>query len=154
LALDRLAQWQIRGIALDLDNTIVPWHTSNLVPGVADWVLAVRQAGIRVCLLTNNYGPQAKDVGRALDITVVRGALKPMPAALRRSLRELQTDPHNSLSIGDQIFTDVLGAKLVGMRAVLVRPIGGRAFITTKFLRMLERPVLKRIQRNGPDNAM
>ena len=149
MALDLLHQWQVRGIALDLDNTIVPWHTGDLAPGVADWVRSVRLAGIRMCLLTNNYGPQAVDVARALDMKIVRGALKPMPIAFTRSLRELGTDAASALVIGDQIFTDVLGAKLVGMRAVLVQPIAKREFPTTKFLRMFERPVFERLRRAG-----
>ncbi len=146
VTLELLRGWKIQGVALDLDNTIVPWHTDKLEPGIAPWVTSVRAAGIRMCLLTNNYGPQAKSVARELDMPLVRGALKPLPAAFRRCLDELQTDASQSVCVGDQLFTDVLGAKLVGMRAVYVRPIAQRAFVTTRFLRWLERPVLARLR--------
>ncbi len=150
VGLDLLAQWGVRGIALDLDNTIVPWHTDRLVPGVRLWLDLVRAAGIRLCLVTNNYGAQAKDVAREIDVPLVRGALKPMPAAFGHALRELQTPASQSLAIGDQLFTDVLGAKLLGMRAIYVQPIDRREFLTTRFLRLLERPVFWRLRGVAP----
>ncbi len=148
-----LRQWGIRGIALDLDNTIVPWYTDAIAPGVEAWVQMVRALDIRMCLLTNNYGAQAKDVARRLDLPLVRGALKPLPSAFARCLRELQTDAASALSVGDQLFTDVLGAKLAGMRAVYVRPIAGQVFLTTRFFRMIERPVLAQLRRAGVPGA-
>jgi uncharacterized protein len=142
-----LADWKISGIALDLDNTIVPWHTTVLAEGVDEWVRQVRVAGIRVCLLTNNYLPHVRKVGAALNLPVVRGVLKPLPGAYVAALRALGTQPARSLAIGDQLFTDVLGAKVAGMRAVVVTPLGDREFPTTKFLRLLERPVYARLER-------
>lgn len=148
ITVDMLRAWGIAGIALDLDNTIVPWHTSDVVPGVEDWVRLVRESGVRFILLTNNYGPTAREVANKLDMALVRGALKPVPWAFTRCLRRLSTRPAATLMIGDQIFTDVLGAKSVGMRAAVVRPVARREFATTKFLRMLEAPVYARLGRS------
>ena len=149
LTADTLRAWETRGIALDLDNTIVPWYTSVLSAGVAEWARSMHAVGIRMCLLTNNYGGHAQGVAQALGVPIVRGALKPLPAAFTRSLRVLGTDAAHAVSVGDQLFTDVLGAKLVGMRAVYVRPLHGREFPTTRFLRMLESPVLARLRSQG-----
>jgi HAD superfamily phosphatase (TIGR01668 family) len=139
----------MRGIALDLDNTVVPWHTTALSPAVADWVSKLRAGGVRLCLLTNNYGAQAFAVARALGIPLVKGALKPAPPAFRRALLALETPAEKSAVIGDQLFTDVLGGKLLGMRTVLVKPIGRRELPTTKLLRLLEAPVLAKLRRCG-----
>jgi HAD superfamily phosphatase (TIGR01668 family) len=153
VSLDLLAHWGIRGVALDLDNTIVPWYTSALEPGIPQWVQRLRDAGIRMCLITNNYGAQSKDVAIELGLPLVRGALKPLPIAFARCLREIETEPAKALAIGDQLFTDVLGAKLTGMKAVYVRPLAARAFLTTKFLRMIERPVFAQLRRAGVPGA-
>ena len=134
---------------LDLDNTIVPWHTAEIVPAAQTWVVAARHEGLRFCLLTNNYGAQAAAVARRLEMPVVRAALKPNPAAFRRALMLLDVSPQAGLAVGDQLFTDVLGAKLAGMRAVLVEPIGGREFPTTKLMRLAERPILRYLTRRG-----
>lgn len=141
------------GIALDLDNTIVPWHTSLVSPAVHEWVQRVKSRNIKLCLLTNNYGAHAPKIARALSIPLVRGAFKPLPSAFRRTLAELGTQAAAAVSVGDQIFTDVLGAKLIGMRAVYVRPIDAREFPTTKFMRIFERPVFERLRRAGVKGA-
>jgi uncharacterized protein len=143
-----LQAWEIDGIALDLDNTIVPWHTSDVAPGVAQWVQRVREAGVKFCLLTNNYAPHVRRVGAALSMPVVRGALKPLPGAFAAAQRQLGTDSARTLVIGDQLFTDVLGAKAAGMRAIVVVPLGTREFPTTKLLRAFERPVYARLARS------
>lgn len=144
-----LRSWSVEGVVLDLDNTTVPWHTADVPNAVLAWVEKVRDAGIRVCLLTNNYGAQAHTVAKKMGASVVRAALKPNPSAFRRALTVLQTTPSKAVMIGDQLFTDVLGAKLVGMRAILVRPLSAREFVTTKFMRMLERPIVARLRRAG-----
>ncbi len=137
----------MRGVALDLDNTIVPWQTVDLVAGVGQWVGALESRGIRVCLLTNNYSANAATVGRTLGIDVVKGALKPLPSAFRSALRVLGKSPAQCVVVGDQLLTDVLGAKLVGMRAILVKPVSRREFLTTAILRLLERPLLALLRR-------
>jgi len=151
--LSLLEEWNIRGIALDLDNTIVPWHTSALTPMVRAWVAGLHAAAIRMCLLTNNYSRQAADVAAELRMPIVRNAFKPLPAGFRRSLEHLGVPPGAALCIGDQLFTDVLGAKVTGMRAILVRPVSNREFPTTKVLRALERPVLARLRRSESADA-
>jgi len=146
ISLDFLRGLDVRGVALDLDNTIVPWHTSDLSPAVAQWVAALLAAGMRVCLLTNNYAGHATDVAQALCVPIIPGALKPAPPAFRRALVALAVPAAQCVVIGDQLFTDVLGGKLLGMHAILVRPIGGREFFTTRFMRMMERPLLARMR--------
>jgi len=149
IGLGLLREWNITGIALDLDNTIVPWHTSDVVPEIAQWVRQVRETGVRFCLLTNNYASNVRRVGAALDMPVVRGALKPLPSAFSAALRQLRSEASQSLSVGDQLFTDVLGAKAVGMRAIVVKPLTTRDFPTTRLLRMLEGPVYARLRRTA-----
>jgi HAD superfamily phosphatase (TIGR01668 family) len=142
-----LARWNIQGVALDLDNTIVPWHTTEISEAIHTWVDRVRARNIRICLLTNNYLPHVRAVGAALGVPVVRGVLKPWRGAYAAALRELGTEPARTLAIGDQLFTDVLGAKAAGMKAVVVQPLSRREFFTTKLLRMFERPVYACLRR-------
>jgi uncharacterized protein len=143
-----LEEWSIAGIALDLDNTIVPWHSTQLAAGVAEWVESIQARGIRMCLLSNNYMPHVRRVGARLGLPVVQGRLKPLPAAYGAALELLGTEPRRSLAIGDQLFTDVLGAKIVGMRAIVVAPLGTREFPTTRVLRLFERAIYARLSQS------
>jgi uncharacterized protein len=115
---------------------------------VAAWVARLRDAGLRFCLLTNNYSPHVRRVGDALSMPIVRGALKPLRGGFVAAQRALGTAPARTLVIGDQLFTDVLGAKAAGMRAIVVTPLGRREFPTTKILRAFERPVYARLAKS------
>lgn len=148
-----LQSWGVRGVVLDLDNTIVPWHTSLLPESIRAWASSLRAAAIGICLLTNNYSRSAQEVATMLAVPVIHSALKPLPAGFRKSLTALSLPAAAVLVVGDQLFTDVLGARLCGMRAVIVHPMSTRDFVTTKLLRLLERPLLARLRREGVANA-
>jgi HAD superfamily phosphatase (TIGR01668 family) len=143
-----LAGWGVRGVVLDLDNTIVPWNTSDVSPQVKQWVLLLKSARIGVCVLTNNYTRRASKVADELEIPIIKAAFKPSPLAFRSALRRMSIAPPEGAVVGDQVYTDVLGGKLVGMRAVLVNPLSAREFFTTKVVRWLERPVRRRLMRD------
>lgn len=140
-----LAGWGIRGLVLDLDNTLVPWNTADIAGPVGAWVQELAAAGISSCLLTNNYTRRTTEVAELLKMPIIRAAFKPSPVAFRSALRVMALPAEQVAVVGDQLFTDVLGGKLVGMRAILVEPLSAREFFTTKFVRWLERPVRARV---------
>lgn len=145
-----LGSWGVRGVVLDLDNTIVPWNTPDVSDAVRAWIRKLAAAEIRMCVLTNNYSRRATSVAQQLDIPILKAAFKPSPAAFRSAMRVMDVDAPHAAVVGDQLFTDVLGGKLVGMRAVLVEPLSRREFFTTRFVRWLERPVRARLARRPP----
>lgn len=140
-----LTQWGVRGLVLDLDNTLVPWNTADVSTPVGAWVRELSSAGIVSCVLTNNYTHRASEVAELLGIPIIKAAFKPSPAAFRGALRVMALPAAQVAVVGDQLFTDVLGGKLAGMRAILVEPLSAREFFTTKFVRWLERPVRARV---------
>ena len=149
ISMASLAGWGVRGVVLDLDNTLVPWNTADVSDGVLEWVRALTAAGIDACVLTNNYSRRATGVANAMGIPIIKAAFKPSPAAFRAALRVMGLDAAQAAVVGDQLFTDVLGGKLVGMRAILVEPLSSREFFTTRFVRWLERPVRSRVAPAG-----
>jgi hypothetical protein len=142
--LDELAAAGIRGIVVDLDNTVCAYRRPELAPGVADWVAAARDRGFALVLVSNNFTERVASVGAQLGIPVVPNALKPLPFAFLRALKLLKTPRNATVVIGDQLFTDVLGAKLVGLRAILTKPLVERDFPLTRVLRFLERTIARR----------
>jgi len=143
-----LAAWGVRGAIVDLDNTLVPWNTADVSPPVRAWVDSLKSA-FSVCVLTNNYTRRASSVAEILGVPIIKGALKPAPPAFRGALRLLGVTADRAVVVGDQIYTDVLGGKLLGMRAVLVTPLSTREFPTTRIVRFLERPVRALIERQA-----
>jgi HAD superfamily phosphatase (TIGR01668 family) len=128
-----------RGIILDLDNTSCAYGRPELAEGVAAWVAAARDAGFAIVLLSNNFSERVAAVGAQLGVATVPSALKPLPFGFWRALRLLGTARAETVVIGDQLLTDVLGAKLLGLHAILTEPLVARDFPLTRILRFLER---------------
>jgi len=136
-----------RGIILDLDNTVCGYHESTLAPGVSEWVLAAKARGFALAMVSNNFRERVAAFGAQLDVPAVPSALKPLPQGFLRALRHLGTSRATTVVIGDQLFTDVLGAKLVGLHAVLTQPLVPKDFWLTRVLRLMERVFFSRLPR-------
>lgn len=143
IGLGELWRAGLRGIIVDLDNTLVAYHESTVAPELATWVRAARAQGFAVVLVSNNWSERVAAIGAHLNVPTVPRAMKPLPLAFLRALRVLGTPRRQTLVVGDQLLTDVLGAKLLGMRAILTEPISEHGFITTRMMRVLERAVLR-----------
>ncbi len=144
VSLDELAARGMRGIVVDLDNTVCAYRRPELAPGVADWVAAARDRGFALVLVSNNFTERVALVGAQLGIPVVPNALKPLPFAFLRALKLLGTPRRATVVIGDQLFTDVLGAKFLGLRTILTKPLVEKDFPLTRLLRFLERTIAGR----------
>ena len=139
-----------RGVVLDVDNTIVPWNTDDLSPEIAQWVESLKRAGLSVCIVSNSGGVRrVEELAKRLGIDCVTLAVKPSKRAFRMALEKMNVTPSETIGIGDQMFTDVLGGNRMGLSTVLVRPMVKRDFILTKFVRLVERVMLKVLEKRG-----
>ena len=144
VSLSALTERGIRGLIIDLDNTVCAYRSPALIEGVREWVAAAKEAGFVLVIVSNNFPERVAAIGRELGIPGVPSALKPLPGAFLRALRLLGTPRRQTAIIGDQLFTDVLGAKLLGMHAVLTEPIVASDFPLTRVLRFMERAFFAR----------
>jgi HAD superfamily phosphatase (TIGR01668 family) len=136
-----------RGLIIDLDNTVCGYHQSALAPGVREWVIAAKARGFALVLVSNNFRERVAAVGAQLDVPAVPNALKPLPQGFLIALRRLGTPRARTVVIGDQLFTDVLGAKILGLHAVLTQPLVAKDVPLTRLLRVLERLLFARAPR-------
>lgn len=136
----------IRGVILDLDNTIVPWGAHEVGPELPVWIAAARAADLQLCIVSNNMGRRVTSIANQLGLPIVAWALKPRRGAIRRALHVMGTTPDATALVGDQLFTDILGGNRLGLHTILVRPQSHREFVLTRLVRSLERL----LQRTGP----
>lgn len=142
-----LAARGLRGLLLDLDNTLIPYGSYDDQAEVLAWASDLRGAGIRLYLLSNATQKRAVFWREKLQFAAehaVGMAGKPNPLAYRRGVRALGLLPHQVGMVGDQVFTDVLGGNLAGLHTVLVRPLADNALPHTRLARKVERVVLRR----------
>lgn len=150
LAPEGLRDDGILGVILDLDNTIVAWNAPAPTPQVRQWMSHLAAIGLRACIVSNNFTGRARAIGDLLQVPVVSAAVKPGPWAFRRAMLKMGTAPALTALVGDQLFTDVLGGNLLGLRTILVDPLSAEEFPTTKLVRMVERMIRPRVLRRLP----
>ncbi len=143
IAHDALLADGVRGAIVDLDNTLVGFRADGPALEEIAWVERAAARGIAVVMVTNNATPWAHEMAAALRIAIVPNARKPFPWGFRRGLASLGLPRESVIVIGDQLFTDVLGAKLYGMRVILVDPLVVHDPLWTRPLRSLERRILR-----------
>src|SRR3989449_11079485 len=123
LNLPALAAEGVQGLILDLDNTVVAWNASAPTEPVRQWIGWVRETGVRMCIVSNNFSSRTQAIGRALSVPVVAAAVKPIPWGFRRAMALMGTQAPSTALIGDQGFTDILGGNLLGVKTILVEPL-------------------------------
>jgi HAD superfamily phosphatase (TIGR01668 family) len=147
--LDALRAEGIMGLILDLDNTLVDWNQMYVRPEVRRWLRSARAGGMRVSLVSNAMrGRRVKALAKELGLLPVTLACKPLPRAFRRAMKVMGTDPRSTCAVGDQVFTDLLGANWLGLKTVLVQPLSPHESPHTRIIRLIERPMRRRWSRS------
>lgn len=138
---DRLYREGYRGIIFDVDNTLVP-HGAPADERAIALFAHLRELGYDCVLLSNNKEPRVKAFSEKVGARYIFKAGKPRPGNYRRAMELMHTDCRTTLFVGDQIFTDVLGANLAGIRTILVEPIHPKEEIQIVLKRYLEKIIL------------
>jgi len=119
----RLRAMGLDSLLLDVDCTLARYSTCEVSPEVAAWLCRVRQAGMGLCLLSNGIGGRIGQFAERLRLPFVAGACKPLPWGCWAALRKMGFQADRTALVGDQVFADVMAARLAHLTAILVRPI-------------------------------
>lgn len=145
-----LAGHGIESIILDVDNTLVPFDGTEASAAYREWLKQVAAQGIRIVLLSNNGGSRLAKISTDLGLPAVSWAVKPLPLGFKRALHQLSVrEKKHVLVIGDQLLTDVLGAKILGLQTLWVESLGQKEFAFTRLTRTVERRVIKKLKQRG-----
>ena len=129
-------------VLLDIDNTLRSRETGDIPRDVGVWLGKARDAGVNFCLLSNNWHDNVFEFAKELELPIIAKACKPLPFGYLRAMKRLNGNRHNTVSVGDQLLTDVLGAHLVGIAAYMVMPLVEVDLKHTLALRVIERGLL------------
>jgi len=124
-----LRQRNIRLLMLDFDNTIVPYTTTVPTPEMESWLKQMNALeDIQVCIVSNSKNDRVPRFCRERGMAVITHAKKPFPKGIRECLDRYGIPAENAALIGDQIFTDTLGANNAGVMSILVEAIDNHNF--------------------------
>ena len=141
ISFEKLYKEGYRGVIFDIDNTLVP-HGAPADERAKKLFARLEKIGFQSCLLSNNQEPRVKMFNQDIQTNYIYNAHKPSTINYVKAMEKMGTDKENTLFVGDQLFTDVWGAKRAGIRNILVKPIHPKEEIQIVLKRYLERIVL------------
>ena len=144
ITLEVIRKYKIEGFILDVDNTLIDFD-KKILNGALEWVAEVKKQGIKLVILSNsNKKEKVERVANKLDIPYLFFAKKPLKLGFKKAQKILGIPPEHIATVGDQIFTDVIGANRCKMIPILVEPISKKDIWVTKLKRPIEEFIIKR----------
>ena len=142
--LDFLNKNNIKGLILDVDNTLIDYNKKP-VEGLEKWCEDLKKNNIKLCILSNsNKKEKVRNIATKLDIPFIYFAKKPLKTGFKKAKKILDLENENIGVVGDQLATDVLGANRCKMFAILVKPISEKDIWITKLKRPIENFIIHR----------
>ena len=140
-----LTKNNIKGLILDVDNTLID-KECTLLEQADEWCKDLKKQGIKICILSNTANKKkAETVAQKLDIPYLYFGKKPLKMGFKKAKKLLEIENNSEIAVvGDQIFTDILGANRVKMIPILVQPISRKDLWYTRIKRPLEDLIIKR----------
>lgn len=147
ITVDDLQAMNVRALLLDVDNTLTKHHSQELSDDVATWLDGMKAAGVNMMLVSNSKEPRVAPFAAKIGLPFVHTSCKPLPFGFHRASKALGVPLKACMAVGDQTFTDVLGAKLAGVRVVQLIPIEAETGWSFRVRRRLEQPILASYRR-------
>ena len=119
-----LAERGIRALVLDIDNTLTADRSQELPAEVAQWLEAMRKAGVALTIVSNGAEQRVKPFARKLGLAYLYRAAKPLPFALMVARRRMGVKRREMAMVGDQLYADRMAAALYGIPGLMVVPRG------------------------------
>lgn len=120
---DLLKENGISLLMMDFDNTIVPYTTDVPTKEMFSWLQMMQSSDIRLCVVSNSHNNRVKIFCKQQGLDCITHARKPFSKGIRQCLERYGLPEAQCALVGDQIFTDTLGANCAGVRSILVQAI-------------------------------
>ncbi len=136
----------IKGILLDIDDTLVAHGGFDINNNVVDWLSMMKQNGFKIMLISNNSKNRVSQFSKTFDLPYISRSLKPFKFPFSKAKRLFKLKSSELCMVGDQIFMDILGANNAKVYSVLVTPLSIRKGITIKARRYFEKPIIRKYE--------
>ncbi len=132
----------VKGLLLDIDNTLTTHDNPVPAEGVMEWIASMKAAGIQMRLVSNNHPPRVEPFAKLLGIPCICDSRKPLSDGFMRAMCSMDLPKTQLCVVGDQIFTDILGSNWFGVKSIYVPPMELEKTAFFKFKRFMEKPFL------------
>ena len=143
ISVEILNKYNIDSLILDVDNTMSTHHGQILTDGLTDWIDMMHKNSIGLIVLSNSKVQRVKPFAEKINLPYISLGLKPLPFGYIKALKRANSKRKNTAIVGDQIFTDVLGGSIVGVKKILLTPIKPEDGLSFKIRRKIEKFLFK-----------
>lgn len=147
ISADFLIKNDIKALILDIDDTITTHGNQKIDSNTEKWLEDLKSHKIKLILVSNNFKDRVARIAEYIGAPYVYSGMKPLPNGFIRALDILHTTKKNTMVVGDQVFTDILGANIAGICSILVEPKGESDTLLLKIKRFMEKPLKKRLKK-------
>lgn len=142
-----------KAVLLDVDNTLSHHGAPEPFDGAIEWTKEMTKAGFRLIIVSNNTRERIAPFAAKFGLPFIWRACKPLPIGYQKASKQLGVSHREAVIVGDQVFTDVVGANLCGMRSILVEPAEEEHGWSFRVRRNLEKSVRRRTKEKGRSHA-
>ena len=142
--LNYLIENNIKGLILDIDNTLVPDYVKEAGDDIIEWLDKVKKMGLKICIVSNATQKRVLKFNEKLGFDAISRASKPSRKPFLKAIKLMGIKAEETAVIGDQLFTDIYGGNKLNMFTILVKPIATKEFILVRMKRLAEKFVLAR----------
>ena len=144
ITIEFLKENNIKALILDVDNTLIDFN-KKMLDNVEKWCEELKLQGIKICILSNSDKKEKVEmVANKLKIPYIYFGMKPFKRGFKKALKILEEENKNTAVVGDQIFTDIIGANRCKMFSILVEPIDKKDLLITKIKRPIENFIINK----------
>lgn len=144
-----LREWHCKAILLDVDNTLSHHGSQTPFDGSVQWVRKMEAAGFSLIIVSNNTKERIAPFAKQFALPFLWRACKPLPIGYLKAAKQLGVRCKEAVIVGDQVFTDIIGANVIGMRSILLEPAEKEHGWSFRVRRRLEIPVRKKAKAKG-----
>lgn len=144
-----LRAMKVKAILLDVDNTLSHHDARKPFDGVVAWTHRMREEGFALMIVSNNTKERIAPFAAQFDLPFLWRACKPLPIGYLKASKQLGVSHRETVIIGDQVYTDIVGANCIGMQSILVEPAEHEDGWSFAVRRHFEKSVRRRMKAKG-----
>ena len=137
----------VRALLMDIDNTLAPYEQPEPDEAIKGWLAAMQEAGIGLAFISNNDRERVERFNRDLGLLAYWKSGKPFRRSLVDAMTTLNVTVGQTAILGDQLLTDALAGKHIGLQAIIVPPIKDKTSAFFRFKRWCEKPFIRKFKK-------
>lgn len=153
IRIEDLKDINIKALLIDVDNTLSTHGSQQPIDKIDEWIKSMKENNISLYILSNARKSRVEPFAKKVGLDFIHLGVKPLPIGYIRGKLKVKVPFKNIAIVGDQIFTDVLGGRLSGVKCLLVTPILLEEKTSFKIRRKLEKLVFKMHKKKDDNNV-